>query len=664
MVFLAPITLLGLLLVSLPVVIHLLVRRRGRRLDFPSLRFLRETPTFKLHPRRIRQPLLLLLRALAIILLVMGVARPLLTLKARAPEAVRFIVLDASLSMKTRGRAEAAREQARAIAGRLAEGERAAVIALSAEATTLAELTSDRAKLLEAIERYQPAGGAADYDAGFKEINRQLQPEPQVEAEADLISDFQASGLDARAEARPGQGASLRVIAYPVGLKLERNAFWMDESAEKTERGLELSASEIVSETDGRAGARRSWMIEGSVGAAPGIEWRAQENGQITGRLKALTPDDFDADDERFFAFAPPRETRILLIEDGASADPYLRAALEAAASREGTAPYALERRARLPQSSLELAAYSLVVLTLDGAADETKVRTLGEYARGGGSVLLFMARGLDAASWAGLAGMDAGEALPFESVERRAGNQPLRFGAVERRAPQLRGLGKSALGALLSVRVSDGYALTPRASSDTLMRWSDSTPAFVSSRTGEGVVLLLAASPERASGDLGLSPSFPALVSSILRATYTAREPLSHTIGEALRLNIATETEVRITDTQGRVVTAKARELVRRPLSYFAEPGIYSLEFAGTQRYVAFNAPVSESESALATEEELKARFPTGEAVGARVSNLSRSQDAVERSGQTWRYLLCASFLLMIAELLVAGGRRKVVEG
>jgi hypothetical protein len=662
MVFLAPITLLGLLLVSLPVLIHLLVRRRGQRLDFPSLRFLRETPNFRLHPRRIRQPLLLLLRALAIILFVMGMARPLLTLKARPPEAVRFIVMDASLSMKTRGRAEAAREQALSIINKLSKGERAGVISLSSEAITLAELTSDRAKLLEAIERYQPAGGAADYEALFTQISKQLQAEPQATAEADIISDFQASGLGARAAARSSQGASLRVVAYPVGSNLERNAFWVDESAEKTERGLELSASEIVSETDGRAGARRSWLIEGSMGAAPGIDWRTETNGQITGHLKALTPDDFDADDERFFAFAPPRETRILLIEDGADTSPYLRAALEAAASKAGVVPYALDRRTRLPDSSPELAAYSLVVLTLDGAADETKMRTLGEYAHGGGTVWMFMARDLDAASWTRLAGMDAGEALPFESVERSVGNQPLRFGAVDTRAPQLLGLTESALSALGAVRVIDGYALTPRASSDTLMRWSDRTPALISSRTGEGVMLLLATSPERASGDLGLSPSFPALLSSVLRETSTGHEPLSHTIGEAVRLNVAPETEVRITDTQGRIVAAKARELVRRPLAYFAEPGIYSLEFARRQSFAAFNAPVSESERALATEEELKARFPAGEAVGAQAINLSSSLDAMERSSAMWRYLLCAAFLLMVAELFVACGGRKIV--
>src|SRR5688500_13210957 len=115
MVFLAPYILFGLLLVSLPLAIHLLVRRRGPRLDFPTLRFLRETPSFKLYPRRLREPLLFALRAAAIILLVIAFARPLLTIWTNGPEVVRFILIDASLSMKTQGREAAAREQARSI---------------------------------------------------------------------------------------------------------------------------------------------------------------------------------------------------------------------------------------------------------------------------------------------------------------------------------------------------------------------------------------------------------------------------------------------------------------------------------------------------------------------------------------------------------------------
>jgi hypothetical protein len=664
MAFLAPATLLGLLLVSLPVAIHLLVRRRGQRLDFPSLRFLRETPSFKLYPRRIRQPLLLALRAAAIILLVMGLARPLFTSIVQTPEAVRFILIDASLSMKTRGRAEAAREQARAIINRIRSGERASVIALSSEAMALTELTGDRESLLKAVGGYEPTGGAVNFHAGFAAIRAQLLTEPQVAVHVDIISDFQKTGFEERAEVISREAAQFRISTHEIGSEVERNAFLIDEVMGKTARGLELSASEIASEAESRSGARRAWTIEGSDGASPEIEWRTQENNQITGRLRVLEPDDFDADDERFFAFTPPGENRLLLIEDGTDASLYLNAALEAGAGKEATTHYTLDRRKSLPESAADLASFSLIVMTLHGAAQETQARTLTEYARAGGMVWMMMARDLDAVSWNQLASVDAGQGLPFESIARRNGNQRLTFGAMDTDAPQLRGLDESALVVLNAVRVSESYAVTPRSQADTLMRWSDATPAFISARVGSGTIMLLATSPERASSELGLSASFPALASSISRAARKSREPLSQVIGEAVRLNVPLETDVRITNAQGSVSVTKARELVRRPLVYFSEPGIYQLEFAGRQQFMAFNAPVIESERALATGQELKSRFSISEAQSVRVIDAGKSREAMERSGSLWRYFLVAAFLLMIAELFVAmRGRRKSIE-
>ncbi len=655
MVFLAPLTLLGLLLVSLPLLIHLLVRRRGRRLDFPSLRFLRETPSFKLYPRRIRQPLLLALRATAIILLVMGLARPLFTSNTKTPEAVRFILMDASFSMKTRGRAEAAREQARAIVNKVKGGERACVIALSSEAMVLAELTGDKERLMEAIGRYQPTGGALNYPAGFAEIRRQLQTQLQVATQADIISDFQESSFDERAEVISREAAPLRISTYGVGTEIERNAFLIDEAVEKTERGFALTATELVSESDGRSGARRAWTIEESEGAMPEIEWRTETNKEMTGRIKVLEPDDFDADDERFFAFAPRREARVLLIEDESGATPYLNAALEASASNARATRFVQETRKDLPSSAADLVPFSLIVGTLHGAAQENEARTLLEYARSGGTVWLFLARDVDTASWNRLASGDTGRALPFESIARKDGNSSLTFGAVDTDAPQLRGLDESALAALGAVRVNESYAVTPRAQTDTLMRWSDGTPAFISARAGRGTIMLMATSPERASSELGLTPAFPALVSSVSRAAEKTREPLSQVIGEAVRLNIAPETQVKITNAQGGVSMTKARELVRRPLNYFSEPGIYHLEFAGQQKFMAFNAPALESERALMTVDELKRRFSANEGRSARAINAGNARDAMERSGSMWRYFLCAAFLLMIAELFVA---------
>lgn len=663
MAFLAPATLLGLLLVSLPLAVHLLVRRRGRRLDFPSLRFLRETPSFKLSPRRIRQPLLLALRAAAIILLVMGLARPFITFKTQKPETVRFILIDASLSMKARGRAEAAREQARALISKLASNERAALIALSSEATILVELTGDREKLLEAIKRYQPGGGTIDYGSGFREIRRQLQSELQFAVQADIISDFQEAGLAEQAETISRELGSARVATYPIGSAIERNLFFIDEAAGKTERGIELSASEIISESNGRSGTRRVWTIDGSEGTNNGIEWRTETNGQITGRLRTFEPDDFDADDEHYFAFAPPRENRILLIEDGTDASLYLRAALEANANQEGTTRSVLDKQRNLPERAPDLAAYSLVVVTLHGAADETKVRALAEYARAGGTVWMFLARDLDTASWSQLASVDALQgALPFESIARKSGGQSMHFGAMDTAAPQLRALDESAQAALRAVRVTESYAVTPRASSDRLIRWSDAAPALISARAGSGTMMLLATSPERASSELGLSPSLAALTSSILRAASAPSRPPSQTIGEAVRLSVAPETDVKVTNAEGRVSVAKAHELVRQPLSYFNEPGIYHLESAGRRVSMAFNASPLESERALVSAEELTARFSANAGESAREINAGNSREAMERSDTAWRYFLCAAFLLMIAELFVAMRQRKAL--
>ena len=650
MVFLSPLTLTGLLLVALPLLIHLLVRRRARRLDFPTLKFLRETPSFKLYPRRIRQPLLLALRAAAIILLVLGLSRPLLTLHGQSSPA-RFILMDASLSMKARGRAEAAREQASAIVNKLATGERATIIAFSTEAKTLAEMTADRGKLLEAIERFQPTGGATRYDAGLREVAAQQGREPQGESEVDIISDFQRGGLEKPLAS--GVTASARIKTYPVGSEVERNAFLWDESVGKNERGVQLSATEIVSETDGRRGARQTFTIDADEAERPGIEWRRESNGQTTGRLKATEPDDFDADDERFFALPALRERRVLLIEDEGSAVLYLRAAFEA--TRVETAESArLDRLRQVPSSVAELAPYSLVVVILRGAARVDEASVMTEYARAGGVVWIFLARDLDTDSWSALAGKEEGRELPFESITRISG-QALSLGAADTDAPQLRSLGEGALSSLRAVRINSGYALAPRDSAETLMRWNDGRPAFVSGRIGEGAMVVLATSPERESSEMGASPSFPALASSVLRAGSAMNEPLSRTVGEAVQLNVAPDTDVKVTNMDGRVTETKARELARHPLDYFGEPGIYRLEFAGTQKYVAFNSAATESERALATEDTLKALFSVEQKPKSLMANANNWREALERSGSTWRYLLGAAFLVALAELFVA---------
>ncbi|HEY6188838.1 MAG TPA: BatA domain-containing protein [Pyrinomonadaceae bacterium] len=665
MSFLAPFTLVGLALLALPVLIHLLVRRRAGRLDFPSLRFLRETPSFRLYPRHVRQPLLMALRLAALALIILGLARPFMSLSARNRH-TRVIMIDASLSMSTRGRAEAAREQARLIINRLGAGERAGLIAFSSDASVLAEATGDREALGRALQSYEPTGSAADYGAGLAAAAAMLQRVGPGTAEIELISDFQQSGLTARSLELAHTAVDARVLPYAVGTEIERNAFLTDERVMRGAGGVVLSATEIVSEAEGQTGMLRAWTIDAGRGARPDLEWRTESNGQITGVAKASAPDDFDADDGRFFAFAPPRDNRALLVEtDAGGAGPYLGAALEAATVGQPDG-YALDRRKQLPGSAVELAPYALVVFVLHGAPRLEDLGLLGEYASAGGAVWLCLARDVDAGSWNALAATEQGSALPFVSVARNASTQPYSFGAVDSDAPALRGMGQGALSALRAARVRAGFAITPRASASTLARWSDAAPAFVSAEVGAGMLLVLGTSPEREASDLGLSPALPALAASVLSAASRAREPLSMTIGEPVWLGVSPDAEVGVTDTPGRTRRVLARELAQRPQSVLREPGIYRVEVAGQQRFLALNAPGPESARALATSGEIKNYFDEKERAVAPAAN--GWMDAAERRGHVWRLFLCAAFIVLVAELFFAmrgqGRARMKAEG
>ena len=103
--FLNPMLLWGLALASIPLIIHLLFRRKFRRVDWAPMRYLKLSIQRNRQRIRLEQLLLLLLRTLAIMLLFFLVARPLLHASGMGSwlsgrgRASQILVVDDSLSM-------------------------------------------------------------------------------------------------------------------------------------------------------------------------------------------------------------------------------------------------------------------------------------------------------------------------------------------------------------------------------------------------------------------------------------------------------------------------------------------------------------------------------------------------------------------------------------
>src|ERR671919_2392552 len=133
MAFLTPAFLLALGALAMPVLIHLIQRERKRVVEFPSLMFVRRIPYQSVRRRRIRHWALLLMRAAAVMLIVMAFARPFLPQAAAVTAATGgarevVILLDQSASMGYGDHWDKARAAARQVVGGLSRDDRATLV--------------------------------------------------------------------------------------------------------------------------------------------------------------------------------------------------------------------------------------------------------------------------------------------------------------------------------------------------------------------------------------------------------------------------------------------------------------------------------------------------------------------------------------------------------
>src|SRR5436190_3822954 len=142
MSFLAPLFLVGGLAIALPVIFHLIRRTTKERTNFSSLMFLHPTPPRLTRRSRLEHLLLLALRCLALVLLALGFARPLLKQTvANEPSssaARKIIVLvDGSASMRRANLWADAREKAESVLRETTPADQAAVFTFDRQLHTL-----------------------------------------------------------------------------------------------------------------------------------------------------------------------------------------------------------------------------------------------------------------------------------------------------------------------------------------------------------------------------------------------------------------------------------------------------------------------------------------------------------------------------------------------
>ncbi len=216
MTFLAPLLLLGLLIVPVLIGLYVVVQRRRSRY---AVRFTNLDLLANLAPRRPswrrHVPTAIYLGAVA--LLVLGLARPTMVVAVPREDATVLLAIDVSGSMKATDvqptRLDAAREAARSFIDQLPAGIRVGIVAFASRPVTLVSPTDDRAELEHALDGLKALDGTAMGDALMQVLD--IAEEIQASSGATATTPSAAASGDPSASAAPEASAAPDASAAP-----------------------------------------------------------------------------------------------------------------------------------------------------------------------------------------------------------------------------------------------------------------------------------------------------------------------------------------------------------------------------------------------------------------------------------------------------------------
>jgi len=532
--------LVGLLALGIPLAIHLLGRRRARKVVLPTARFAEGAHASSRGRLWLKRVALLALRLAVVALLVLALAGP--RIGSDPAHQPWVLVLDTSPSMHVKGpdgvtALERGRRHLLAVAEAMPDdrptmlltshGRTEGITAAQARQTLKETPVRTRAQvplrqiIADAIGGVAAAG--TDVKVAAAEAPRRTAPSHVV-----IATDATPHALQGMAAGRFATHQA-QVVLLPVG-GAEANV-WLGLPKVRivdSDAGRLLNASVEVRSEPGRKSVKVALKLDGretehaavvSVAGAATFKVPVDGEGPWQGRVYVTADDALSADNARYFTVAARRPIRVLVVDAAGEDDVRLRSADLVAA--------AFVADAGVPKPATRLTAAEVDRAALDGAdivfwLGSQAPRDLGELKRhvsGGGGLVWIPADSRPPqdtvfSDWLGLQGQLRVDESPDGVTIDPAGYTSDLLGAFE-----------GGTGGDLSAPVLRRRLCLPR-SDRTVIRFRDAWPAIQTRWEGKGRVVVLAFGPSPYWGDLAGRVEFVVLVHSLAEALVPAGGP------------------------------------------------------------------------------------------------------------------------------------------
>ncbi|MDP0491852.1 MAG: BatA domain-containing protein [Verrucomicrobiota bacterium JB023] len=650
MSFLQPFMLWGLLAFSIPIIIHLLNRRRFRTVKWAAMDFLLKATRESRGKKKLKNFIILTCRALAIACLIFALARPLLGgfMGFGASVDTVLLILDRSASMERResdGQPTKRELILRQVAQAMEELETAKLVILDSATGEIDDVPSP--ETLPELSTTGPTDTTTDLPSLFTRALDYLREAEPGRTEIWLATDLQLADWRvedarwlgfARSLGELPSPTSVRVLALPETPRDNHSIRLLSTRRETDELLIEL---EITRE---EATTSESLPITLNLNGAPTTQ-SAQIDGQsLRTTLRAplpdetasgwgyasLSPDPNLRDNFAYFTYGEQKPLQTLLIHDGSLSTEANRA-LTRAAAPPGVAGLELTIRDHGEDSlTLDLSDTALLIWVAPMPRDSEAV-LISSYLQRGGQVLFLPPGNPDETSFATLAWANALESSPtgryFIPQNWRQDEGPLRDGRDGSALPVDR------LRAIKRLPLSTASDAVP------LATWDDGSPLLARKVLGLGTAHLLTTLPDYQWSDLEQTALHLVLVQRLL-------EEGAKQAGTTL---VAGLNESATPETAERLDNATPEN------SYPLTAGIYRPE-GGNGDILALNLPPAELSLAQLQPNEIRENLLPDFPVSFFEQEAASNQSLLT---EIWRPFLLGVLFFLLAEAILTLNRR-----
>lgn len=719
MLFLNPLFLGALAFVGIPLLVHLIRRRKQKIIPWAAMEFLRQSQKKQRRRMRIEELILLAVRMLIVLLACLAFARPILrsigsALLSQNTRVYAIIVLDNSYSMGFRGRdGKSSMEHAQAYTKQilskiLKPGDSASLVLLSDKPEALiASPSFDRDFIGNKIRTVTLKDRGTDYLATAQLVNKLLKASRATVKEVYWISDDQASAW----------ATSKKDSARTVWQDMARQArlIWIDAGAPSDNRdnlsveppvlGRELVTPQLPVRIEARvvnhgsrvrndvlvnllidgklAASKRISLLPGKDALASFPQTRFPTPGTHIGRIELGDPshaDGLERDNGADFVVRCRDRVRVLVQDMHPTTDPtksdsfYLVNAIAPGGSQESVTAKLREGEGL---GGVSLRDFDVIILTGIGNLSPSDSKALSEYVKAGGGLLLFPGNGTDGARVNAALGGDTG-LLPAKLTTRKVLSDEnaatLNPGSVAH--PAFAMFKDTSNLNVASARFTQYYGLevVPESADapdpnmvQVMMKFSNGDPAYVERKVQLGKVILAASSAGSSWNQLPLKPSYVPILYQMLfylgeGAASHRNVALEEPLFLALPLGEANK-PVQVTGPDGRTNTQNSTLDVRGvTFTYGATQaaGIYKVAVQGSGAKDAFAVNLPTDEGDLTATDAGQALSQTGFpasklSVAASDTQLQKAVSQSRYGSEVWRPLIYAVLVLLFIEIVLA---------